>query len=345
MLELRQIVKSYNHEPLLTGVSFEVHEHEILALLGSSGSGKSTLLRIIAGLEYPESGQVYWNNEEITGLPAYKRQFSLMFQDYALFPHRTVAQNVAFGLRMQGLPGKEIDLRVREALLAIRMETFARRSVTELSGGEQQRVALARALAPHPRLILLDEPLGALDHSLRVVMLEEIRQTLHKVGMPAIYVTHDHEEAFAIADRLILLHEGQIVQAGIPQELFSSPVNAWVAEFLDLGTLVELKLDPMDPSGVSTGFGALKLAAPCQVDTPCCLLIRPEMVSLSSTPTKAVNEFPAVVLDSKFTGIFNEIVLELGGEIHLKALSLHNFAPQSSLFAAFDPQELQCLPS
>lgn len=345
MLELRQIVKSYNHEPLLTGVSFEVHEHEILALLGSSGSGKSTLLRIIAGLEYPESGQVFWDGEDITQLPPYKRQFSLMFQDYALFPHRTVAQNVAFGLRMQGLSRPEIDRRVKEALTAIRMESFARRSVTELSGGEQQRVALARALAPQPRLLLLDEPLGALDHSLRVVLLEEIRQTLHKAGMPAIYVTHDREEAFAIADRLILLHEGQIVQSGSPQELFSSPANAWVAGFLDLGTLVEVKIDPQNPGRVITGFGVLKLATPCQNDSACCLLIRPEAVSLAKSPTKAANEFPAVVLDSKFTGIFYEILLELGEKIHLKAFSLHNFAPQSSLFAAFDPQELQCLPS
>ena len=223
MLELQNIVKSYNHQPLLSGVSFEVREHEILALLGSSGSGKSTLLRIIAGLEYPESGHVVWDGMDITDVPPYKRHFSLMFQDYALFPHRTVAKNVAFGLRMQGLSRADIARKVSNALLSIRMESFANRSVTELSGGEQQRVALARALAPEPRLLLLDEPLGALDHSLRVVLLEEIRQTLHQQGMPSIYVTHDREEAFALADRLILLHQGKIVQSGSPQELFHSP--------------------------------------------------------------------------------------------------------------------------
>jgi ABC-type Fe3+/spermidine/putrescine transport system ATPase subunit len=225
MLELRDIVKSYNNQPLLTGVSFEVSEHEILALLGSSGSGKSTLLRIIAGLEYPESGRVFWDGTDITEVPPYKRQFSLMFQDYALFPHRTVAQNVAFGLRMQRFSRVEIARKVNEALSSIRMKSFANRSVTELSGGEQQRVALARALAPKPRLLLLDEPLGALDHSLRVILLEEIRQTLHKQGVPSIYVTHDREEAFAIADRLILLHQGKIVQSGSPQELFRFPAS------------------------------------------------------------------------------------------------------------------------
>ena len=345
MLELRDIVKSYNNEPLLSGVSFEVREHEILALLGSSGSGKSTLLRIIAGLEYPESGRVIWDDEDITDVPPYMRHFSLMFLDYALFPHRSVAQNVAFGLRMQGLSRSEIHRKVRDALLSIRMETFADRSVTELSGGEQQRVALARALAPQPRLLLLDEPLGALDHSLRVVLLEEIRQTLHQESMPSIYVTHDREEAFAIADRLILLHQGKIVQSGSPQELFRSPANAWVAEFLDLGTLLEARPDPENPNLIYTAFGRLKLDVPCQGEGVHRLLIRPEAVSLSLSPTKMENEFPAPVLDSKFTGVFNEVLLDLGKDIHLKAFSLQDYGPQVSLFAAFDPQELLCLPN
>ena len=344
MLELREIVKSYNNEPLLCGVTFEVHEHEIVALLGSSGSGKSTLLRIIAGLEYPESGQVFWDGEDITAVPPYKRHFSLMFQDYALFPHRTVAQNVAFGLRMQGLSKTEIKSKVSDALLSIRMDSFANRSVTELSGGEQQRVALARALAPQPRLLLLDEPLGALDHSLRVALLEEIRQTLHQQGMPSMYVTHDREEAFAIADRLILLHGGQIVQSGSPQELFHAPANAWVAEFLDLGTVLEATRDPENSGQVHTGFGVLSLHKPCQSEGPYRLLVRPEAVNLSATPTMAVNEYPALVLDSKFTGVFYEILLELGKNIRLKAYSLQNYAPQVSLFATFDPQELLCLP-
>ncbi|HSN93538.1 MAG TPA: ABC transporter ATP-binding protein [Anaerolineaceae bacterium] len=344
MLELRDIVKSYNNEPLLSGVSFEVHEHEILALLGSSGSGKSTLLRIIAGLEYPESGQVFWDGENITEVPPYKRHFSLMFQDYALFPHRTVAQNVAFGLRMQGLSRGEIKRKVREALSAIRMQSFADRSVTELSGGEQQRVALARALAPQPRLLLLDEPLGALDHSLRVVLLEEVRQTLHQQGIPSIYVTHDREEAFAIADRLILLHQGKIVQSGSPQELFRSPANAWVAEFLDLGNLISAKVDPTAPDQMQTGLGTLVMQAGCQSETATNLLIRPEAITLSATSTQAPNEFAARVLDCKFTGIFNEVLMEMGGGIRLKAFSLLIFVPQERVFAAFAPQDLQCLP-
>jgi spermidine/putrescine transport system ATP-binding protein len=345
MLELRDIVKSYNNQPLLTGVSFEVSEHEILALLGSSGSGKSTLLRIIAGLEYPESGRVFWDGTDITEVPPYKRHFSLMFQDYALFPHRTVAQNVAFGLRMQRFSRVEIARKVNEALSSIRMKSFANRSVTELSGGEQQRVALARALAPKPRLLLLDEPLGALDHSLRVILLEEIRQTLHQQGMPSIYVTHDREEAFAIADRLILLHQGKIVQSGSPQELFRFPANAWVAEFLDLGNQLEAELDPLDPHLMHTGLGTLKLQISCKSEGPYRLLIRPEAVILSTTPTQAVNEFPTIVLDCKFTGIFNEILLDFGSNMHMKAFSLQAFAPLAKVFASFAPQDLQCLPA
>ncbi|MHC1732420.1 MAG: ABC transporter ATP-binding protein [Bacteroidales bacterium] len=253
---------------------------------------------------------------------------------------------MAFGLRMQGLSRGEINRKVRDALSAIRTETFAKRSVTELWVGEQQRVALARALAPQPRLLLLDEPLGALDHSLRVVLLEEIRQTLHQQGMPSIYVTHDREEAFAIADRLILLHNGKIVQSGNPQELFRSPANAWVAEFLNLGNLVEARPDPSDPGMVHTAFGDLKLELSCQGEETLCLLIRPaEAITLSAVSIQALNEFPARVLDCKFTGIFNEVLLELGEGIHLKAFSLLSFAIQGAVFAAFSPQDLQCLPT
>lgn len=161
-----------------------------------------------------------------------------MFQDYALFPHRNVYENIAFGLRMQKRPEAEIEKNVGERLKSIRMESFAKRPVTELSGGEQQRVALARALAPDPRLLMLDEPLGALDRGLREELTKELRQTLRDSHKPVIYVTHDRQEAFGLADRLLILHDGVIVQDGSPQELFERPANAWVAEFLGLGNLI-----------------------------------------------------------------------------------------------------------
>ena len=220
MLEVENIYKDYDGKPLLKGISFEVNEGELVCLLGSSGSGKSTMLRIIAGLEVPDSGRISWNGEDITNKPTHERGFGFMFQDYALFPHRTVAQNIAFGLRMVGKPKAEIEALVQKSLADIHMQEFATRQVTELSGGEQQRVALARALAPDPHLLMLDEPLGALDHNLRTELLKELRRRLHESRKPVIYVTHDQEEAFVLADRLLLLHDGLVVQEAAPEIVF-----------------------------------------------------------------------------------------------------------------------------
>jgi spermidine/putrescine transport system ATP-binding protein len=259
MLEVRDIYKIYEGRPLLEGVSFHVEMGETVCLLGLSGSGKSTLLRIIAGLEGAESGQVLWDGKDISRIPVHQRNFGLMFQDYALFPHKNVYDNVAFGLRMQRLPHQEVDVRVREALEQVNMQDFARRRVTDLSGGEQQRVALARALTPRPRLLMLDEPLGALDRTLREQLTEELHQLLHATGIPAIYVTHDQEEAFAIADRLILLHDGQVVQKGPAPEVYARPASTWVARFLGLTNLVSGEVVSGDPFEVQTGLGRLRL--------------------------------------------------------------------------------------
>jgi ABC-type Fe3+/spermidine/putrescine transport system ATPase subunit len=281
MLELIDIHKMYEGQPLLTGISLTVEAGETVCLLGSSGSGKSTLLRIIAGLEQPESGQVLWNGADLASVPTHQRNFGLMFQDYALFPHLTVAENVAFGLKMQDLPQDEIKLRVTASLEQVNMGAFANRRVTELSGGEQQRVALARALAPRPRLLMFDEPLGALDRALKDHLLEELRGILHESGVPAIYVTHDQEEAFAIADRVALLHEGQIVQGGTPADVFARPASGWVANFLGLGNVIEGKW--LEGGRVETELGVIE--ADCKTEAAIsesvALLIRPEQVKIS----------------------------------------------------------------
>jgi ABC-type Fe3+/spermidine/putrescine transport system ATPase subunit len=232
MLTLTNIHKTYEGKPLLKGISLSVSEGETVSLLGSSGSGKSTLLRIVAGLETPEEGDVLWQEESLADIVPHERKFGLIFQDYALFPHLNVFQNVAFGLKMQKLPKDEIQMRVTEALKQVDLTGFASRQVTDLSGGEQQRVALARALAPRPRLLMFDEPLGALDRRLREYLIVEIREILRESGVPAIYVTHDHEEAFALAHRVMLLNDGEIVQSGSPDEIRAQPASAWVAEFL-----------------------------------------------------------------------------------------------------------------
>jgi ABC-type Fe3+/spermidine/putrescine transport system ATPase subunit len=239
MLEVANIWKSYEGAPLLRGISFTVAAGETVCLLGPSGSGKSTLLRIIAGLETSEQGQVRWEGNDLASVPAHRRGFGLVFQDYALFPHLNVAENVAFGLKMKNLSRDEIKLRVEESLRTVNLAGFEKRNVSDLSGGEQQRVALARALAPRPRLLMFDEPLGALDRNLREQLMEELRRILHTTGVPAIYVTHDQEEAFTLADRILLLHDGQILRSGTPAEIWKDPGSAWAARFLDVGNVIE----------------------------------------------------------------------------------------------------------
>ncbi|GAB4446538.1 MAG: putrescine ABC transporter ATP-binding subunit PotG [Anaerolineales bacterium] len=239
MLELRHIFKTYEGKPLLTDISFTVHTGETVCLLGASGSGKSTLLRIIAGLEAPNSGSILFNGMDLASTPPHLRDFGLVFQDYALFPHLNVNENVAFGLRMRRLPPDEIAERVTGSLELVNLGEFGGRRVTDLSGGEQQRVALARALAIRPRLLMFDEPLGALDKKLKDGLLEELRAILHRTQIPAIYVTHDQEEAFTIADRLLILHEGRILREGTPAEVWANPQSAYAAEFLGVGKVFE----------------------------------------------------------------------------------------------------------
>lgn len=239
MLELRHIYKTYEGKPLLTDISFTVHSGETICLLGASGSGKSTLLRMIAGLETPDSGSILFNGMDLASTPPHLRDFGLVFQDYALFPHLNVNENVAFGLRMRRLPPDEIRERVAKSLEMVNLGKFGARRVTDLSGGEQQRVALARALAIRPRLIMFDEPLGALDRFLREDLLGELRKILHKTQIPAIYVTHDQEEAFTIADRVLILHEGRIFREGTPDDVWANPQSAYVARFLGLGNVLE----------------------------------------------------------------------------------------------------------
>jgi spermidine/putrescine transport system ATP-binding protein len=235
MLEVHHIFKSYEGKPLLNDVSFKVDTGETVCLLGASGSGKSTLLRIIAGLEEADSGFVSFDGQDLSSMPAHLRDFGLVFQDYALFPHLTVADNVAFGLKMRRLSQDEIQRRVAISLEMVNLDGFEKRQVTDLSGGEQQRVALARALAIRPRLLMFDETLGALDRTLREDLLNELRSILHQTKIPAIYVTHDQEEAFSIADRVLILHAGEIIRAGSPAEIWENPGSAFVARFLGLG--------------------------------------------------------------------------------------------------------------
>jgi len=253
MLEVHRIFKTYEGKPLLEDISFKVDTGETVCLLGASGSGKSTLLRIIAGLEESDAGFVSFNGMDLTSTPPHLRDFGLVFQDYALFPHLNVNENVAFGLKMRRLPQTEIARRVASSLELVNLTGFGTRKVTDLSGGEQQRVALARALAIQPRLLMFDEPLGALDRTLREGLLNELRTILHHTQIPAIYVTHDQEEAFTLADRILILHDGAILREGTPAGVWSNPGSAYVAKFLGLGNVFEGVVS--DERKVETRYG------------------------------------------------------------------------------------------
>ncbi|BAA30456.1 ABC transporter ATP-binding protein [Pyrococcus horikoshii] len=238
-IELRDIIKRFGEFELK--VSLSVKDGELLTLLGPSGCGKTTTLRIIAGLEKPDKGRVYFDGRDITDLPPYERNIGLVFQDYALFPHMTVFKNVAFGLEVRRVPRMEIEKRVREVLDLVGLRGFENRLPEELSGGQQQRVALARALVIEPDVLLLDEPLSNLDAKVREKLRGEIKRIVKELGITTIYVTHDQEEAMVLSDRIAVMNFGRIEQVGEPYDLYYNPKNEFVANFLGISNIVELE--------------------------------------------------------------------------------------------------------
>lgn len=241
MLEIIDIRQTFDGQLLLRGVSLTVQQGEIVCLLGASGSGKTTLLRIIAGLEHPDSGDVRINGESVLSVPIHARDFGLMFQDFALFPHLNVIQNVMFGLKMRGVKRDERERLATDALHMVGLLGFSERSIDRLSGGERQRVALARSLAPRPRLLMLDEPMGALDAALRDRLVVELRDIIKRAGLTALYVTHDQQEAFAVADRVAVLNHGRFEQIDTPQALYQRPKTAFVARFLGMANIIPVE--------------------------------------------------------------------------------------------------------
>jgi ABC-type Fe3+/spermidine/putrescine transport system ATPase subunit len=297
MLELRNLSKSFENMPIVQGVSLEVADGEILALLGPSGSGKSTLLSLIAGLESPDAGQILWDGRDLAAVPAHQRGFGLMFQDFALFPHRNVGGNVAFGLELQGKTKAEIDARVREVLDLVNLGDFARRDISTLSGGEQQRVALARALAPAPRLLMLDEPLGSLDRVLADRLLADLVTTLRAFKQTSIYVTHDRREAFAVADRIAILNAGKIAQIGTPGDLYQHPASAFVARFLGMNNIFSAR--------------ALRAKLKSSTDLPSAdagILLRPDGISIGDQGPAALR---GTLRSAEFQGSFHRLSVEL----------------------------------
>ncbi len=325
LLETQTISKSYDRQQVLQNVSLQVAAGEIVCLLGPSGCGKSTLLRVIAGLEQEYSGAVLFDGRPIDRVPVHQRGFGLMFQDFALFPHRRVGENIAFGLRMQRLPRPEIERRVDEMLQLVGLPRYARRTIFELSGGERQRVALARSLAPAPKLLMLDEPLGALDRTLRERLTDDLRQIIKRVGLTSMYVTHDQVEAFAIADRVMLMNHGEIVQSGAPADVYRQPATIFVAKFLGLNNLLEAQpvtshqhVPPFTATMVTmeTAIGQLTVPTTSKIEPRTVVLIRPEAAGLVTQG--AINIVEGQVVRETFRGSTRRIVLRHGSGIELE---------------------------
>ncbi|HCJ29962.1 MAG TPA: polyamine ABC transporter ATP-binding protein [Pseudomonas sp.] len=232
LLKIDRVTKKFDETVAVDDVSLSIRQGEIFALLGGSGSGKSTLLRMLAGFERPTEGRIFLDGQDITDMPPYERPINMMFQSYALFPHMTVAQNIAFGLKQDGLPKDEVQTRVDEMLTLVQMSQYAKRKPHQLSGGQRQRVALARSLAKRPKLLLLDEPMGALDKKLRSQMQLELVQIIERVGVTCVMVTHDQEEAMTMAERIAIMHLGWIAQVGSPMDIYETPASRLVCEFI-----------------------------------------------------------------------------------------------------------------
>jgi ABC-type Fe3+/spermidine/putrescine transport system ATPase subunit len=314
-LEVSRVSKSFGRLPAVDGASLDVDRGEVVCLLGPSGCGKSTLLRLIAGLEAPDSGAIFFEDRVLGGLTPQERGFGLMFQDLALFPHMDVFGNVSFGLRMQRQSRDEIQRRVEQLLDLVDLRGYSTRKVHELSGGERQRVALARSLAPSPQLLMLDEPLGSLDRVLRESLQSEVRSILKALGVTAIYVTHDRDEALAVADTIAFMDQGQIVQTGTPEELFRAPANELVARTLGFRNILAGRIaDTQGAVRVDCALGTLIADAQPpypDVGSDVMVLIEERGVSVSPSPYRG----PPV--EAVLTGVVESRAFR-GGETELE---------------------------
>jgi spermidine/putrescine ABC transporter ATP-binding subunit len=304
LLSVRNIAKTFGRNVVLRDVSLEIAEGEFLTILGESGSGKTTLLRIVAGFETATSGEVWMGSERLDRQPPYRRRVNTVFQNYALFPHLTVEQNVAYGLRVARRPQAEIEQRVTEALEKVKMTAHARKKPSKISGGQQQRVALARALVNRPNLLLLDEPLSALDANLRRQMQVELKSLQREVGIAFVFVTHDQEEAMVMSDRIALLRSGELEQVATPREIYSRPATAYVAQFIGHTNL--LRADVRDSVA---RCGALSWQTP-SADGPTLFSLRPEHLRPSSAASNGTVRVKGKVLQQAFHGATSLVRVE-----------------------------------
>ena len=309
LIELKNITKSFDGETVLDDISLYICDNEFITLLGPSGCGKTTTLRIIGGFEQPDQGDVVFEGKRINNVPAHKRHVNTVFQKYALFPHLNVYENVAFPLREQKVPKDEIDRRVREMLALVMLKGFEQRRVTNLSGGQQQRVAIARALVSHPKVLLLDEPLGALDLKLRKDMQVELKKIQQSLGITFIFVTHDQEEALSMSDTIVVMNEGKIQQIGTPLDIYNEPKNAFVADFIGESNIIDgvmledykVRFAGRTFQCLDKGFGK---------NEPVDVVVRPEDVDIVPLDKAMLK---GQVTSITFMGVHYEIIVDVNG--------------------------------
>jgi len=353
-LTIENLTKRFGETVALSGLNLRIEPGEIFFLLGPSGCGKTTLLRSIAGFYTPESGRILFGDEDVTRVPPHLRNTGMMFQSYALWPHMTVAQNVAFGLEERRVPSRETTERVAAALASVRMEALGERRIHQLSGGQQQRVALARALVIRPRCLLLDEPLSNLDARLRLEMRAEIRRICKEFGLTAIYVTHDQKEALSIADRMAVMEGGHIRQTGTPAEVYRHPHSRFIADFMGETNFIEGKMRAVNGASVVVDTALREFTATLggngwqpRAGESCTLSIRPESWRLSVEPGTP-NTVAGRLSERVYLGEMAQYQFSAGAHA-LKVFELNprfvELSPERQLFASVEPEDVVALPA
>jgi len=309
LIQFKNIVKKFDGQLVLKGINLDIYENEFVTLLGPSGCGKTTLLRILGGFLQPDEGNVIFDGEDISNLPPYKRDLNTVFQKYALFPHMNVYDNVAFGLKIKKEPKDIIYQKVMRMLKLVGLEDFSKRSVHEMSGGQQQRVAIARALVNEPKVLLLDEPLGALDAKLRKGMQRELKKIQKEVGITFVFVTHDQEEALTMSDTVVVMSEGRIQQIGTPIDVYNEPKNAFVADFIGESNILDgVFLEDYKVRFSGRTFPCVDKGFPPRVQVD--VVVRPEDVDIVSEER---GQLCGVVTSVTFMGVHYEVIVDIGG--------------------------------
>ena len=340
IIDIQHLSKSFGGVKVLDDINFYIRKGEFITLLGPSGCGKTTLLRQIAGFIAPDEGKILLDGKDISGIPPYKRPLNTVFQRYALFPHLDVYDNIAFGLKLQGLPAEEIEKRVKKMLKMVSMTDYEDRSVDSLSGGQQQRVAIARALVNYPKVLLLDEPLAALDLKMRKDMQLELKEIHRKMGITFIYVTHDQEEALTLSDTIVVMNEGKIQQIGTPKDIYNEPVNCFVADFIGESNILKGKMIrdrrvafiKHEFDCVDEGFGE---------NVPVDVVIRPEDIYFTTDPAKC--QFKAKVNSCIFKGVHYEMWVDTDTRYELMIQDYDPYEVGSEVMLYIDPADIQVM--